>query len=161
VEASKKTEELDPKGLGRNVMARVALAVLALTFGFVLNAAAQDFQPPRVPGKVYFKNLKDGATVRSMFKVEFGVEGLKVRPAGQDPLDHTTGHHHLIIDGRPIATGQTVPFDNKDLHFGEGQTEAEITLPPGRHTLTLEFADGAHRSYGPKWAATVTVNVRA
>jgi hypothetical protein len=59
-------------------MARVALVVLALTFGFVLNAPAQAFQPPRVPGKVYFKNLKDGATVPPTFKVEFrrpGIEG--------------------------------------------------------------------------------------
>ena len=142
-------------------MARVALAVLALMFGFVLNATAQDFRPPGGPGKVYFKNLKDAATVPSTVNIEFGVEGLKVRPAGEDPLDHTSGHHHLIIDARPIATGQPVPLDDKDLHFGKGQTEAEITLPPGRHTLTLQFADGAHRSYGPKWAATVTVNVKA
>ena len=142
-------------------MARVALAVLALMFGFVLSATAQDFRPPGGPGKVYFKNLKDGATVPSTVNIEFGVEGLKVRPAGEDPLDHTSGHHHLIIDGRPIATGQPVPLDDKDLHFGKGQTEAEITLPPGRHTLTLQFADGAHRSYGPKWAATITVNVKA
>ena len=142
-------------------MTRVALAVLALTFGFVLNATAQDFRPPGGPGKVYFKNLKDGPTVPSTVKVEFGLEGLKVRPAGEDPLDHTSGHHHLIIDGRPIATGKPVPVDDKDLHFGKGQTEAEITLPPGRHTLTLQFADSAHRSYGPKWAATITVNVKA
>ena len=114
-------------------MTRVALAVLALTFGFVLNATAQDFRPPGGPGKVYFKNLKDGATVPST----------------------------VNMDGRPIATGEPVPLDDKDLHFGKGQTEGEITLPPGRHTLTLQFADGAHRSYGPKWAATITVNVKA
>jgi len=52
-----------------------------------------------------------------------------------------------------------VPFDDKDLHFGKGQTEAQVTLPPGRHTLTLQIADGAHRSYGPKWSTTITVNV--
>ena len=70
-----------------------------------------------------------------------------------------SGHHHLIVDGRPVPPGQPVPFDDKDLHFGKGQTEAQITLPPGRHTLTLQFADGGHRSYGPKWSATITVNV--
>jgi len=52
-----------------------------------------------------------------------------------------------------------VPTDAKHLHFGKGETQAQVTLPPGRHTLTLQFADGAHRSYGPKWAATVRVNV--
>jgi len=139
---------------------RAALVILAFSLGFVVNAAAQGFTPPDVPGRVYFKNLKDGVTVSPTFKVQFGVDGLALRPAGEDPLDHRSGHHHLIIDGRPIPVGQVVPFDNKDLHFGKGESEGEITLPPGRHTLTLQFADGSHRSYGPKWAATVTVDVR-
>jgi hypothetical protein len=140
-------------------MIRVAAVLFVIVFGFVLNAAAQDFKLPEASGRVYFKTLKNGAVVPTTFKVEFGVDGLRVRPAGEDPLDHTSGHHHLIIDGRPIPPGKPVPFDDKDLHFGNGQTEAQITLPPGRHTLTLQFADGAHLSYGPKWAATITVNV--
>jgi len=140
-------------------MIRAAVVLFVIVFGFVLNASAQDFKLPGAAGQVYFKNVKDGAVVPSTFKVEFGVDGLRVRPAGEDPLDHTSGHHHLIVDGRPIPPGQPVLFDDKDLHFGKGQTEAQITLPPGRHTLTLQFADGAHLSYGPKWAATITVNV--
>ena len=140
-------------------MIRAATVLFVIVFGFVLNAAAQDFKLPAASGRVYFKNLKTGALVPSTFKIEFGVDGLRVRPAGEDPLDHTSGHHHLIVDGRPVPPGQSVPFDDKDLHFGKGQAEAQITLPPGRHTLTLQFADGGHRSYGPKWAATITVNV--
>jgi hypothetical protein len=140
-------------------MIRATAVLLVAVFGFVLNAAAQEFKVPGGPGKVYFRNLVTGAVVPTTFEVEFGVDGLRVRPAGQDPLDHTSGHHHLIVDGRPVPVGQLVPFDDKDLHFGQGQTEARVTLPPGRHTLTLQFADGAHRSYGPKWAATITVTV--
>lgn len=140
-------------------MIRAALVLFVIVFGFVLNASAQDFELPGASGRVYFENVKTGAVVPSTFNVEFGVDGLRVRPAGEDPLDHMSGHHHLIVDGRPVPPGQPVPFDDKDLHFGKGQTEAQITLPPGRHTLTLQFADGGHRSYGPKWAATITVNV--
>lgn len=140
-------------------MIRAAAGLFVFVFGFVLTAAAQDFKPPGGPGKVYFKNLENGASVPRTFEVEFGVDGLRVRPAGENPLDHTSGHHHLIIDGGPVPSGRLVPLDDKDLHFGKGQTEAQITLPPGRHTLTLQFADGAHLSYGPKWAATITVNV--
>jgi uncharacterized protein DUF4399 len=143
----------------RLMMMRTVLALSGILLGFVLNAAAQDFKPPESSGRVYFKNLRDSAVVPRTFTVEFGVDGLRVRPAGEDALDHTSGHHHLIIDGRPIPLGPPVPTDAKDLHFGRGQTEAQITLPPGRHTLTLQFADGAHLSYGPKWAATITVNV--
>ncbi|HEY7041182.1 MAG TPA: DUF4399 domain-containing protein [Methylomirabilota bacterium] len=138
---------------------RTGIALLGIVLGFVGHAAAQDFKAPESSGRVFFKNLKDGAVVPRTFTVEFGVEGLRVRPAGEDPLDHSSGHHHLIIDGRPIPLGQPVPEDARDLHFGKGQTEARITLPPGRHTLTLQFADGAHLSYGPKWAATIAVNV--
>jgi Domain of unknown function (DUF4399) len=119
-------------------MIRAAAVLFVVVFGFVLGASAQDFKAP---------------------EAEFGVDGLRVRPAGEGPLDHASGHHHLIIDGRPIPLGQTVPADDKHLHFGKGETQAQITLPPGRHTLTLQFADGAHRSYGPKWAATIRVNV--
>jgi len=140
-------------------MIRATAVLLVVVFGFVLNAAAREFRVPGVPGKVYFKNLVTGAVVPNTFKVEFGVDGLRVRPAGEDPLDHMSGHYHLIIDGRPIPPGQPVPFDDRDLHFGKGETQAQITLPPGRHTLTLQFADGAHLSYGAKWAATITVNV--
>jgi hypothetical protein len=140
-------------------MIQAAAVLFAFVFGFVLTAAAQDVKAPDGPGRVYFKNLKDGAVVPGTFRLVFGVDGLRVRPAGEDPLDHTSGHHHLLVDGRPVPTGQLVPFDDKDFHFGKGQTAAQITLPPGRHTLTLQFADGAHRSYAPKWAATITVNV--
>ena len=140
-------------------MIRAAAVLFVVVFGFVLGASAQDFKAPEAKGRVYFKNLKNGAEVPATFPVEFGVDGLRVRPAGEDPLDHASGHHHLIIDGRPIPLGQTVPTDDKHLHFGKGETQAQITLPPGRHTLTLQFADGAHRSYGPKWAAIIRVNV--
>ena len=100
--------------------------------------------------------------VPSTVKVEFGLEGLKLRPAGEDPLDHTSGHHHLIIDGRPIATGRPVPVDDKDLHFGKGQTEDRDHPTTGpAHADPAVRQDGAHRSYGPKWAATITVNVKA
>jgi hypothetical protein len=140
-------------------MIRATAVLLVVVFGFVLGASAQDFKVPEAKGRVYFKNLKNGARVPATFTVEFGVDGLRVRPAGEDPLDHMSGHHHLIIDGRPIPPGQPVPSDDKDLHFGKGETETQITLSPGRHTLTLQFADGAHLSYGAKWAATITVNV--
>ena len=41
-----------------------------------------------------------------------------------------------------------MPADEKNIYFGKGQTNFEITLEPGEHTLTLQFADGFHQSYG-------------
>jgi hypothetical protein len=109
-------------------------------------------------GKVSFAEPKDGAVVKSPFKVKFKVEGMKVAPAGAEKAG--TGHHHLIVDGQPVAKGEVVPKDDTHLHFGKGETEKELTLPQGEHTLTLQFADGEHKSYGPDMAATIHVTVQ-
>lgn len=106
---------------------------------------------------VWFVSPKDGAKVASTFKLQFGVKGMSVHPAGQ--LKKDTGHHHLIVNSSSIEKGKVVPKDAKHIHFGKGQTETELTLPKGKHTLTLQFADGAHISYGENMSATVTVHV--
>ena len=116
---------------------------------------------PAVPmgAKVLFKNLKDGATVTSPFKVQMGTELIKVDTAG--PVVAGSGHHHLMIDGPDsLPAGEMVPKDSTHLHFGKGQTETELSLTPGKHKLTLQFADGLHRSYGGKLSATIMVNVK-
>jgi hypothetical protein len=107
--------------------------------------------------RVFFVEPKDGAEVKSPFKVKFGVEGMKIAKAGD--MAANTGHHHLIVDGQALEKGQVVPTDDKHLHFGKGQTETELTLAPGPHTLTLQFADGSHKSYGPAMSSTIKVSV--
>lgn len=106
---------------------------------------------------VDFGNLKDGDTVSTTFKVTFEVSGKTIRPAGTE--EDGTGHHHIIIDDTFVAAGTVVPADDTHIHFGKGQTETELTLAPGKHTLTLQFADYAHRSFGGKWSKTITVTV--
>ncbi|MBT0963669.1 DUF4399 domain-containing protein [Denitromonas iodatirespirans] len=109
-------------------------------------------------GSVHFAEPADGATVPQEFTVKMGVEGMKVQPSGE--LMEGTGHHHLIIDGKPIPAGTAVPADDTHLHFGKGQTETKVKLAPGKHTLTLQFADGLHQSYGPDLSKTITVTVK-
>jgi len=53
-----------------------------------------------------------------------------------------------------------VPKDATHLHFGKAQSSTEVTLAPGKHVLTLQFADGIHRSYGSQLATTITVTVK-
>ncbi len=109
---------------------------------------------------VSFKSPKDGAVVAQKFRVKFGVRGKKIRPALEDVNDKKSGHHHIIIDGAFIPEGQVVPADERHLHFGKGQTQTELTLAPGEHTLTLQLADGAHLSYGEKYSKTIKVTVK-
>jgi hypothetical protein len=120
-------------------------------------------EPP--PGaRVFFETPANGAALsgplvdgKLKFPVAMGVENIVVRPAGE--IVKGTGHHHIIVDGEGIALGTIVPKDETHLHFGKGQTSAEVELPPGDHTLTLQFADGAHMSYGPTLTSTIKVKV--
>ena len=96
--------------------------------------------------------------VSSPVHVKFSVDGMKVAPAGT--ISEGTGHHHLLIDSGPLPKGEVVPVNDKSLHYGKGQTEADVPLTPGDHKLTAQFADGAHRSYGPAWSQTITVHVK-
>lgn len=107
---------------------------------------------------VSFVEPKDGATVEQEVKVVMAVDGMTIKMAGD--MTPGTGHHHLIINGGPVPKGQVIPADPQHLHFGKGQTETTLTLAPGRHQLTLQFADGEHKSYGPEWAQTITIEVK-
>lgn len=107
---------------------------------------------------VDFVSPKNGAVVQSPFKVAFEVKGMKIAPAGE--MAKGTGHHHLLINAAPMPEGTPVPFDESHLHFGKGQTETEVTLAPGRYKLTLQFANGAHQSYGKKMSKTIEVTVK-
>ena len=110
------------------------------------------------PGpQVSFVEPAEGAVVSGEFKVVMAVQGMQVMPAGE--VVENAGHHHLLIDVEPIAAGEPVPNDEQHLHFGKGQTETTLTLTPGKHTLSLQFADGAHISYGEKLRSTITVRV--
>ncbi len=142
--------------MGKNFLALVFLVGVSSSVVFAKRAdSARGIAPV-----VDFVNLKDGDSVKSPFKVKMAVNGMKVRPAGEDAEDKTSGHHHLIIDGTSVPSGQVIPADDTHLHYGKAQTETKINLSPGKHTLTLQFADGAHRSYGGQFSKTITVNVK-
>ena len=106
---------------------------------------------------VDFIEPKDGDTVPTTFTVKFKVEGMRVAPAGN--MTQGTGHHHLLIDARDIETGVVIPNDNQHKHFGKGQTESLVFLQPGRYRLTLQFGDGAHRSYGEIMRKSINITV--
>lgn len=106
---------------------------------------------------VYFINLKDGDKVKSPVRVEMGVRGMKVQPAGE--IQEGTGHHHIIIDGNSVEKGSVVDKNETHIHYGNGQTADTLDLSPGQHTLTLQFADGVHQSYGKEWSTSITITV--
>ncbi len=129
----------------------------------VATAALAQTQTPSPQGAaVYVINLKDGDMVTSPFKVQFGLSGMGIAPVGVQ--NERTGHHHLVIDTklsdeelkRPIAA------DAQHVHFGGGQTETTVTLPPGSHTLQLVLGDWSHIPHNPPVMSPVlTITVRS
>lgn len=137
----------------------IATFLLMLSTASCQKACQKKAETPEVG--VFFESLKDNDEVNSPFEVRMGVKGMTVRPAMQDLQDKSSGHHHILIDHPQgfIEEGQVVPMDARHLHYGQAQTVATIELSPGTHTLSLQFADGAHLSYGQKMAKTITVRV--
>jgi hypothetical protein len=107
---------------------------------------------------VSFVEPADGATVSSPFKVKFAVSGMEVKPAGD--MTANTGHHHLLINATPVKAGEVIPADETHIHFGKGQTETEVKLAPGTYTLSMQFANGLHQSYGPGMSKSIKVTVK-
>lgn len=124
----------------------VRVAVAAMLIAAVSPAAEAQIAAP--PGaKVYFIEPADGAAVKSPVKVKFGLSGMGIAPALVDWPN--TGHHHLLIDRDGIPPGSPIPNDTQSIHFGGGQTEAEVTLAPGKHTLMLQVGDHQHIPHLP------------
>lgn len=108
--------------------------------------------------RVFFGNLEDGAVVTSPVKIVMGSEGITVKAAGD--IVEGTGHHHIIINEGPTAYGTVVGADDTHIHFGKGQQETELELEPGTYSITLQFADGFHRSYGEGLSSTITIEIK-
>jgi hypothetical protein len=120
----------------------ISLFILVGTPGIAQAQQKGGPSPAAQGAAVYFVDLKDGQTVPTKFTVHFGLKGMGVAPAGSEK--ENSGHHHLLIDTELPPMDQPIPNDFNHLHFGAGQTEAEVTLPPGDHTLQLLLGDKNH-----------------
>jgi hypothetical protein len=97
---------------------------------------------------LYFIWPQDGAVIKGGFWCRFGLRNMGVTHAGDD--FENSGHHHLLIDvNEPLDPNDAIPQDKNHLHFGAGQTEARIELPPGKHTLQLVLGDAKHFPFKP------------
>jgi hypothetical protein len=140
----------------RNTMIFSALLAVALQSGQVLA------EPTTAPAnaQVYFIWPYDGTViVKGKFWVRMGLRNMGVAPKGTGGAG--TGHHHLLIDtGLPPLT-EPIPNDRNHLHFGAGETEARVELPPGKHTLQLMLGDQDHRPHNPPvYSKQITVIVK-
>ncbi len=137
----------------RSVAAVLTVIVLAGSYA----VAQQATMPP--DAKVYIIWPPDGQVIRGGgFWVRMGLSGAGIAPAGVQKAN--TGHHHLLVDVELPPLDQPIPNDHNHLHFGLGQTEARIELPPGKHTLQLLLGDENHIPHQPPlYSKRITVTV--
>lgn len=141
--------------IGERPLRPIVLAFVAVTFATLIAYGASSAQQAKTGGPtpspegagVHFVGLADGARLPTKATIRFGLRGMGVAPAGLER--ENSGHHHLLIDTELPPLDQPIPNDFNHLHFGAGQTEAEITLKPGTHTLQLLFGDKDHIPHDP------------
>ena len=128
------------------------LLTLFIVF-FGLYGCSQEKQPG-----VFFKNVKDGDVLSSPINLEFGVEGFELAPSRF--IGERVGHHHLLVNRDSIIKGVVIPRDVNYIDFGNSETQGTIELEAGSYLLTLQFADGTHRSFGEKMSESGEITVK-
>ncbi len=138
------------------------LRCVALSAALALLPATVHAQGKTAPkdAKLYFITPHDGQKLRGAFLVRFGLRNMGVTHAGDDYQN--AGHHHLLVDiNDPIDPKEPILQDKSHLHFGAGQTETLLDLPPGTHTLQLVLGDAKHYPFEPPVVSEkITIRVR-
>ena len=142
-------------------MKKSTIVFSLLLMGYTLTAFGNELvSKSPTDAKVYFIEPTDGQTVPQKFKIKFGLSGMGVAPAGTN--HEKTGHHHVLIDGE-ILPDMSKPLPSTDIirHFGGGQTETELVLPAGKHTLQLLLGNYAHIPHDkPVLSKKITITVK-
>ncbi len=141
-------------------MKKVVLLTAMLILGGVVSANELISKSP-ANARVYFISPQAGQTVQKKLTVRFGLVGMGVAPAGVNQKN--TGHHHLLIDSaiESIDLTTILPATEKIRHFGGGQTEIDLELSPGTHTLQLLLGNYVHIPHDePVVSQKITIQVQ-
>lgn len=133
--------------------------LISLGLGLAIHPAfSQDTDMP-ADAAVYIIWPRDRQVIRGgKFWLRMGLRNAGIAPAGT--TQPRTGHHHLLIDTDLPPLDAPIPADNNHLHFGGGQTEVRLDLPPGQHTLQLLLGDANHMPHNPPlYSRQITITV--
>jgi hypothetical protein len=138
----------------------VRLVALAVALASLSCAAHAQGKAPAKDALLYFIWPQNGAPIKCAFWCRFGLRNMGITHAGDDYQN--SGHHHLLIDvNEPLDLNEPIPQDKNHLHFGAGQTEARLELPPGKHTLQLVLGDAKHYPFKPPLVSEkITITVK-
>ncbi|MCH8079463.1 MAG: DUF4399 domain-containing protein [Proteobacteria bacterium] len=139
---------------------KILLTIFAL-FSLMTSPLANDLvSKSPSDATLYIIEPIDGTTVSKTFKVIFGLSGMGVAPAGTNI--ENTGHHHILIDMDKLPDlTKPLPATDQIRHFGGGQTETELTLSPGEHTLQIILGNYVHIPHDkPVISEKITITVK-
>lgn len=139
---------------------KILLTIFAL-FSLMTSPLANDLvSKSPSDATLYIIEPIDGTTVSKTFKVIFGLSGMGVAPAGTNI--ENTGHHHILIDMDKLPDlTKPLPATDQIRHFGGGQTETELTLSPGEHTLQIILGNYVHIPHDkPIISEKITITVK-
>ncbi|TWB92203.1 uncharacterized protein DUF4399 [Bradyrhizobium macuxiense] len=141
-------------------MRSAGLIMLAAALTVLASPAVAQNKPAGKDTKLYFIWPHNGATLKGSFVCRFGLRNMGVTHAGDDYPN--SGHHHLLVDvDEPLNPNEPIPSDKSHLHFGAGQTETQLDLAPGKHTLQLVLGDAKHYPFNPPVVSEkITIRVK-
>ena len=138
----------------------VRLLLLAVALASLPGAVLAQGKAPAKDALLYFIWPQNGAIIKGGFWCRFGLRNMGITHAGED--FQNSGHHHLLIDvNEPLDANAPIAQDKNHLHFGAGQTEARVELPPGKHTLQLVPGDAKHYPFNPPLVSEkITITIK-
>jgi hypothetical protein len=142
---------------------QLGLLIVAIVAAFGVAAGAQTKKAAAQKPRVFFVEPKNGATVTSPVHMKFGSEGIDISPVPAG--DITTArpgkaHYHVGIDQDCLQPGKTIVKGTPSwVHFGDGKSEFESQLTPGKHKLALQLGDDLHNTM-PGTCQVITVTVK-
>ncbi|NIF78713.1 DUF4399 domain-containing protein [Paraburkholderia sp. Cy-641] len=154
------SSRLAARARGGALRMSLCVAAVAVFTSVGPSGAAYAEQTPSPPGaEEYIIWPPDGAVIHGgKLWVRMGLRNMGVCPKGV--AIPNTGHHHLLIDTDLPPLDQEIPSDRQHLHFGAGETDARIELPPGKHTLQLILGDHNHVPHVPPvYSKKITITV--
>ncbi len=139
------------------ISSRISLVISLLS---IIAVPTSSYAADRSKARIFIVEPVNGAKVPTTFTVKFGAAGVEIAPAGTNKPN--SGHHHLLIDTETLPDLHSpLPASPTLIHFGKAQTETQITLTPGKHTLQLVLGDYMHvPGDSPVISEKITVNVQ-
>src|SRR6266540_1381054 len=136
----------------------VMVAALGVAAGAQAKKTAKKAGAKRA--RVMFVEPKNGATVSSPAHLKFAAQGIEISPVPQGDVKTArpgVGHYHVGIDESCLAPGKTIVKGTPSwVHLGDGKSEFDTQLSPGKHKLALQIGDDLHNTM-PGFCQTITV----